>query len=225
MSIIFNHVHKRIGKNNVIQDINCEIKSGTITGLKGINGSGKTMMMRLIAGLIYPTSGEVSIDDKVLGRDISFPDSLGLMLENPAFLNTYTGYDNLKILAGIKNTISSESIYSVLERVGLNENGKKKYKKYSLGMKQRLGLAAAIMESPNILLLDEPTNALDSDGVEMVKKIVREEKDRGATIIISCHDSDILDSLADEVFVLEAGTITNFYTPNKQDSEGVENTL
>ena len=134
------------------------------------------MIMRLISGLIYASSGTVSIDDKILGKDISFPESIGLLLENPSFINKYSGYDNLRLLSDIRSAINEERIQEVMKIVGLEKSGNKKYKKFSLGMKQRLGIAAAIMERPQIVLLDEPTNALDSDGVEMVKRIINEEK-------------------------------------------------
>lgn len=209
MSIVFDHVTKVIGKNTVIDNINCSMQTGSITGLKGINGSGKTMMMRLIAGLIYPTEGQVIVDGKVIGKEISFPPSLGVMLENPAFLDTYSGYDNLKLLAGINHSIPDSEIEQALSRVGLLENKGKKYKKYSLGMKQRLGIAAAIMEHPDILLLDEPTNSLDESGVELVKQIVREERARGATVILSCHDAAILEDLADEIISIKLGKIVS----------------
>ena len=209
VSIVFDHVTKVIGHNTVIDNINCTMQTGSITGLKGINGSGKTMMMRLIAGLIYPTEGQVIVDGKVIGKEISFPPSLGVMLENPAFLDTYSGYDNLKLLAGINHSIPDSEIEQALSRVGLLENKGKKYKKYSLGMKQRLGIAAAIMEHPAILLLDEPTNSLDESGVELVKQIVREERARGATVILSCHDAAILEDLADEIISIKLGKIVS----------------
>ena len=209
VSIVFDHVTKVIGHNTVIDNINCSMQTGSITGLKGINGSGKTMMMRLIAGLIYPTEGQVIVDGKVIGKEISFPPSLGVMLENPAFLDTYSGYDNLKLLAGINHSIPDSEIEQALSRVGLLENKGKKYKKYSLGMKQRLGIAAAIMEHPAILLLDEPTNSLDESGVELVKQIVREERARGATVILSCHDAAILEDLADEIISIKLGKIVS----------------
>lgn len=209
MPIVFDHVTKVIGHNTVIDNINCKMQTGSITGLKGINGSGKTMMMRLIAGLIYPTEGQVIVDGKVIGKEISFPPSLGVMLENPAFLDTYSGYDNLKLLAGINHSIPDSEIEQALSRVGLLENKGKKYKKYSLGMKQRLGIAAAIMEHPAILLLDEPTNSLDESGVELVKQIVREERARGATVILSCHDAAILEDLADEIISIKLGKIVS----------------
>lgn len=209
MPIVFDHVTKVIGHNTVIDNINCTMQTGSITGLKGINGSGKTMMMRLIAGLIYPTQGQVIVDGKAIGKEISFPPSLGVMLENPAFLDAYSGYDNLKLLAGINHRIPDSEIEQVLSRVGLLENKGKKYKKYSLGMKQRLGIAAAIMEHPAILLLDEPTNSLDESGVELVKQIVREERARGATVILSCHDAAILEDLADEIISIQYGRIVS----------------
>lgn len=207
MSIVFDHVTKVIGHNTVIDHMSCEIPSGTITGLQGINGSGKTMMMRLIAGLIYPTEGRVIVDGAVVGKDVSFPPSLGVMLENPAFLNAYSGYDNLKLLAAINGTAVSGDIERALERVGLLDARDKKYRKYSLGMKQRLGIAAAILERPSLLLLDEPTNSLDTSGVELVKTIVQEEKTRGATVILSCHDGAILEELAEEILSIEEGKL------------------
>ena len=215
MSIEFKNVSKKLGNNIVINNVNIEIKKGIVTGLKGINGSGKTMMMRLIAGLIYATKGEVIIDGKVLGKDISFPPSIGLMLENPAFLPGYNGFDNLKMLASIKGEIKDEKIDEVLETVGLAAIDKK-YRKYSLGMKQRLGIAAAIMEEPDIILLDEPTNSLDTSGQEMVREIVAREKERGATVILSCHDSALLESMCDEIFNIEVGEITAHYEPEKE---------
>ena len=160
MDIVFENVTKKIGRNIVVDNASFTIKSNSITGLKGINGSGKTMIMRLISGLIYPTSGKVFIGNKKLGEDISFPDSIGIMLENPAFLNGYNGYDNLRILADIKSIINEDDICEVMKLVGLEESGLKKYRKFSLGMKQRLGIAAAIMEKPEILILDEPTNLI-----------------------------------------------------------------
>lgn len=207
MPIIFDRVTKVIGKHKVIDQVSCTMQTGNITGLKGINGSGKTMMMRLIAGLIYPTEGQVIVDGKSVGKEISFPPSLGIMLENPSFLNPYSGYENLKLLAGINRKISTDEIEGALSRVGLLENKDKAYKKYSLGMKQRLGIAAAIMERPAILLLDEPTNSLDESGVELVKQIVQEEKARGATVVLSCHDASVLADLADEIIAIQGGKI------------------
>ena len=145
------HVSKTIHKNEVLHDISFMMESGKIYGFQGVNGSGKTMLMRIIIGLIHPTNGSVEINGKVLGRELEFPESIGFLLENPAFLDRYSGYSNLKLLAEIQNNISDAEIKEVLSLVGLNEEAsKKKYRKYSLGMKQRLGIAAAIMENPDI---------------------------------------------------------------------------
>lgn len=206
--ISIQNLSKTIKGNAVIQDISMNLKSGVIYGFKGINGSGKTMLMRLICGLIRPTEGEIRINGKTLGKDLSFPESIGVFLENPAFLDSYSGFQNLKILASIKSVATDEDIRATLSRVGLSPNDKKKYRKYSLGMKQRLGIAAAIMEKPDIVILDEPTNSLDADGVMLVKQIVQEEKVRGALVILSCHDGALLEGLSDEIFLLERGRLT-----------------
>lgn len=188
--------------------------SGNVYGFQGINGSGKTMLMRLICGLIYPTKGEIVIDGKRLGKEITFPQSVGLLLENPAFLDSYTGFENLEMLASIKNIITREEIHEAITSVGLDPLDKRKYKKFSLGMKQRLGIAAAIMEKPDILILDEPTNSLDSSGVSLVKTILAKERERGAIIILACHDLRILQDVSDEIFLLEQGKITeHLYKP------------
>lgn len=211
-NIVIQNLSKTIKKNVVIQDISMELQSGTVYGFKGINGSGKTMLMRLICGLIRPTQGEVSINGKVLGKDLSFPESVGVFLENPAFLGSYSGFQNLKLLASIKSVADDEAIRSALSRVGLRPDDHKKYRKYSLGMKQRLGIAAAIMEKPDIVILDEPTNSLDADGVNLVKSVIKDEKKRGALVIISCHDAELLQDLSDETFLLEQGRLVGHIT-------------
>lgn len=188
--------------------------SGNVYGFQGINGSGKTMLMRLICGLIYPTKGEIVIDGKRLGKEITFPQSVGLLLESPAFLDSYTGFENLEMLASIKNIITREEIHEAITSVGLDPLDKRKYKKFSLGMKQRLGIAAAIMEKPDILILDEPTNSLDSSGVSLVKTILAKERERGAIIILACHDLPVLQDVSDEIFLLGQGKITeHLYKP------------
>lgn len=212
MNIKISHVSKIIKNNPVIKDISMELQSGAVYGFKGINGSGKTMLMRLISGLIRPSQGEISMNGKILGKDISFPNSIGVFLESPAFLDAYSGFNNLKLLASIKSVASDDDIRNTLLRVGLDPDSNKKYKKYSLGMKQRLGIAAAIMEKPEIVILDEPTNSLDEDGVDLVKHIVRNEKERGALVIVSCHDEEILKGMSDEVFLLEQGRLIGHIT-------------
>ena len=183
---------KTINKNMVLDNINLHMVSGQVYGFQGINGSGKTMLMRALIGLIHPTSGTILIDQKELGKDMDFPKSIGFLLENPTFLDMYSGPDNLRLLAGVDNNISADMINkeidSLIEEVGLKSARNKKYKKYSLGMKQRLGIAAAVLGNPDIVVLDEPTNALDDDGKDMVKRIVKMQKERGALVIISCHE-------------------------------------
>ena len=183
MIITLKDVTKKIRGNIVADHVNLTLKSGTVYGLCGYNGCGKTMLMRLIAGLIIPTEGEITFDGRVLGRDIDFPES--------------------------KGKITDEMIIQTIERVGLEPKDKKKYRKYSLGMKQRLGIAAAIMESPKLVILDEPTNALDSDGVELTKKLIAEERQRDALVIMTCHDREILEGVCDIVYTIEHGRITD----------------
>lgn len=212
--IVVNEVSKSIYGVPIINSVSMTLVSGNVYGFQGINGSGKTMLMRLICGLIYPTKGEIVIDGKRLGKEITFPQSVGLLLENPAFLDSYTGFENLEMLASIKNIITREEIHDAITSVGLDPLDKRKYKKFSLGMKQRLGIAAAIMEKPDILILDEPTNSLDSSGVSLVKTILAKERERGAIIILACHDLPVLQDVSDEIFLLEQGKITeHLYKP------------
>lgn len=211
MKLIVDHVSKTIKGIDILTDISMVLTSGHIVGFRGVNGSGKTMLMRLISGLIRPTNGTVSIDGKVLSKDISFPPSIGTLIENPAFLDGYSGFENLRILASIHNRITSENIKATISAVGLDPESYKAYRKYSLGMKQRLGIAAAVMEHPELILLDEPTNALDVDGVAMVKEIIQKEKDRGALIILCCHDSEVLNALADEVYHIQEGKLASHH--------------
>lgn len=202
---------KTINKNMVLDNINLHMVSGQVYGFQGINGSGKTMLMRALIGLIHQTSGTILINQKELGKDMDFPKSIGFLLENPTFLDMYSGPDNLRLLAGVDNNISADMINkeidSLIEEVGLKSAGNKKYKKYSLGMKQRLGIAAAVLGNPDIVVLDEPTNALDDDGKYMVKRIVKMQKERGALVIISCHEMQTLEELSDEIIRLREGRI------------------
>lgn len=196
---------KMIRKNTVLDHVTLTLEAGNVYGLHGINGSGKTMLMRAVLGLIRLTSGTISVDGKTLGREIDFPESVGFLLETPSFLDRYSGYENLMLLAGMRGKAGERQVRTALWAVGLGEAAGKKYKKYSLGMKQRLGIAAAILEQPDIVMLDEPTNALDASGVQMVKQLVRQERARGALVILSCHDAAILDELADVRIELEKG--------------------
>lgn len=206
-TIDIKNITKIIKKNTVLDNISLTMSSGKIYGFQGINGSGKTMLMRCIIGLIHPTSGCISINGKFLGKDIEFPESIGFLLENPAFLDGYTGIENLRMLTKLNRNLTDTELNTILDKVELTDAGNKKYKKYSLGMKQRLGIAAAVMEHPDILILDEPTNALDTNGINIVKDIIVSERNRGALVIISCHDTDLLINLSDEIFRLQAGQL------------------
>lgn len=201
------NVSKTIKGKSVLRNISMTLEKGRVIGFSGVNGSGKTMLMRLIAGLIFPTNGEIIIDGKKLGKEIEFPESIGLLIENPSFLDYYSGFQNLKILSSIRKEVSEEEIRDIIRCVGLDPEDKKIYKKYSLGMKQRLGIAGALLEKPEILILDEPTNALDEDGVGMLKALVAGEKERGALVIVSCHDKEVLQSMTDEIYELREGSL------------------
>lgn len=207
MQVELRHLTKKIKGVTVLDDISCSFQGGCIYGLSGKNGCGKTMMMRTIAGLIYPSSGSVLIDGKELGKDISFPESLGLLIENPAFLASYTGFENLRILANIQGGVSDEEIQNTLRKVGLDPEDKRKYYKYSLGMRQRLGIAAAIMGEPKVILLDEPINAIDADGVNEIRDVVRGLIHEDRVIIIACHDKEEMDYMADTVIQMSEGHI------------------
>lgn len=215
MSVELDSVCKSFGTSLVIDRVAFGIPDGTAVGLSGVNGSGKTMLMRIAAGLVRPSSGFVKVDGSIIGRDVSFPPSLGMLIESPAFLDFRTGRKNLEILASIKGEIGIDRVAESMEEVGLDPHDARKYRKYSLGMRQRLGLAAAFMEHPRFVILDEPTNALDSDGVDMLKRLVAAEKKRGAAILLSCHDADILDELADVVHCIESGRIVDTWETGK----------
>ena len=175
MKIEVCHVEKSLKGREVLKDISCVMESGKIYGLYGHNGSGKTMLMRCILGLIHIDHGNIIIDGKKLGKDIDFPQSVGAIIENPIFFPYATGFENLKILADIKGVIGEKEIREVLRKVGLDDQDNRTVSKYSLGMRQRLAIAQAVMEKPQLLVLDEPTNALDEDGIIMFKKIIMEE--------------------------------------------------
>ncbi|ANF94999.1 ATP-binding cassette domain-containing protein [Paenibacillus bovis] len=201
------NVTKKISGNTVLEDINLELYNQKVYGFYGANGSGKSMLFRVMSGLVKPTVGHVWVKGRKLDGNYSFPESIGVLIESPGFWPNYTGAENLKILASIKNKINEEDIRNSLQRVGLEYNDTRNYKKYSLGMKQRLAIAQAIMEKPEIIILDEPTNALDENGVELIRNIILEEKDRGATILLASHNKEDINILADEVFKISKGKL------------------
>ena len=199
---------KKILKGNVIlSDINLKLYKGKVYGFKGKNGSGKSMLFRAISGLIKPTEGEVIVNGKKIGKDISFPENLGILIEYPGFLPDFTGFKNLKYLADINKKINHDDIKSTLKAVGLNPEDNRKFKKYSLGMKQRLGIAQAVMENPDIVILDEPTNALDSDGIQLINKIIQDLKNQNKLILISNHNKEEMEMIADEIYTIHEGKL------------------
>ena len=201
------HVSKTIKKAQILKDINLELNSGTVYGFTGRNGSGKTMLFRALSGLMRLTEGAVTLDGKALGRDFSVLPSLGIVLENVGLFTNMTGKENLKYLAGLTGRIGDEEITRALERVGLDPGDRRTYRKYSLGMKQRLAIAQAIMESPDVIMLDEPTNGLDDCGVELIRKLIMEEKQRGAIVLLASHNRDDIRLLADRLYQIEAGEL------------------
>lgn len=194
---------KSIKSRPILNNVSYNFEYGKIYGIYGHNGSGKTMLLRAIAGLLVPDSGSVVIDGKVLHKDMSFPPSIGIVIENMNLLPQYNAFDNLKILGKIKKTATDENIKTALERVGLKSD--LKVKKFSLGMKQRLNIAQAVFEKQKIILLDEPTNALDNDGVQLIYKLLKEEKERGALVVITTHHKEDLEEICDVVLEMAEG--------------------
>lgn len=201
------NVTKRIKENTVLDNVSYTFKSGFVYGLYGQNGSGKTMLLRAISGLINLDSGSIFIDGEKLHDKIEFPPETGIVIENMELLPECSAKRNLQMLAKIKNIADEKDIIFSLERVGLNPDSDKKVKKFSLGMKQRLNIAQAIFENQKIILLDEPTNALDEEAVQLIYKIIREEKSRGATIIVGTHHKEDLKEVCDVILKIAEGKI------------------
>ena len=205
--IVVEGLSKKIKETVILQDVNMIVESGNIYGLRGRNGSGKTMIMRSLCGLVIPDKGAVTIDGEVLHRDIKFPRSVGVLIENPSFLPRYTGYKNLELLAKLTGGISDSDIRFAMERVGLNLDKDKAYRKYSLGMKQKLGIANAIMGEPDLIILDEPINALDEHTVVNIKTELIRLRNAGKVIVIACHDREELEFMCDVIYEIKEGMI------------------
>lgn len=196
-----------IGKNAILRAINMEMSKGKIYGFVGRNGSGKTMLMKCICGFVRVTEGKITVNGKQVGEDVDFPDNIGIIIENPEFVPYYNGYKNLKLLADVKKKIGKEEIRDAMTMAGLGPDLKLHVGRYSLGMRQRLGIAQAIMEDPDILILDEPMNGLDNEGVEDVRNILLKLKQKEKTIIIASHNKEDINILCDKVWNLEHGKI------------------
>ena len=199
------HLTKKFGDAVVLDDISMELVPGKIYGLVGRNGSGKTMLMKHILGFVHPTSGKILVDGKEIGKDIDMPQNVGAIIENPGFLPEYSGFKNLKFLAMIRGKIGNDEIKEAIRLVGLDPDSKKHVGKYSLGMRQRLGLAQALMENPDILLLDEPLSGLDNDGVREMHELLMKQKEQGRLLVIASHSKEDIAVLCDEVFRFDKG--------------------
>lgn len=200
------NVTKYFKQEKVLDDVNMSLETGHIYGIVGKNGAGKTVLFKIIAGFIKPSSGKVTVAGKIIGVDRDFPDSLGLIIETPGFLSQYNAYQNLLYLANINNKISKEDVKESIRMVGLDPGSNKKVGKFSLGMRQRLGIAQAIMENPNLIILDEPMNGLDKKGIEDVKELLLKLKGDGKTILMASHYAEDME-ICDEVFQMEEGKL------------------
>lgn len=201
------NVSKTIGQHHIFNDINLGVNVGETIGIYGANGSGKSMLLRLISGLVLPDTGSVKVFDEIIGPDNEFPQSLGAMIDQPGFILEYSGMRNLELLASINNRISKGVICEAIEKVGLNPTDPRPVKAYSTGMRQRLGVAQAIMEGPKLLLLDEPTSALDENGSKLIHNLLREHQQKGVTMIIVSHNPQEIAELSHQVYQMRAGAL------------------
>ena len=206
--ITVNNLSLTIKKHPILNNVTIKFEKGKIHGLIGRNGSGKTMLMKCICGFVKPTEGTIFVADKQIGKECDFPNSVGIIIETPGFIPYYSGYKNLKLLAELNRKISSEQIKEAMKQVGLNPELKRHVKKYSLGMRQRLGLAQAIMEDPDLLILDEPMNGLDKDGVADMREYLLNLKEQGKTILIASHSAEDIEILCDTVCEMDKGVLT-----------------
>ena len=199
------HVTKKFKEDTVLHDINISMEQGRVYGFSGNNGSGKTVLMKCICGFLPVTAGKIRVQGKVIGTEIDFPESIGVIIETPGFLTNLTGMRNLEILANLQGKISKEEIAYAIRKAGLEPSLRKSVSKYSLGMRQRLGIAQAIMEDPEFLILDEPFNGLDKHGVADIRKLLLELKGQGKTIILASHNSEDIRILCDKVYEMDGG--------------------
>ena len=207
--IIIENATKKFGTQTVLNNVSLTLEDGKIYGFVGQNGCGKTVLFKSICGFIYLDRGTITVDGKVIGKDIDIIKDAGIIIESQGFLPNYSAFKNLKFLTMIKDNIGDEQIKSTLISVGLDPESKKVVGKFSLGMRQRLGIAQAIMENPHILILDEPMNGLDKRGVEDIRKILMDLKKKGKLILLASHNPLDIDILCDCVYELDAGTIVN----------------
>ena len=202
------NVVKRFRDQVVLKNVSISFEKGRIHGIVGRNGSGKTVLFKCICGLMHPEEGVILVNGKRVGRDVDMPESIGAIIEAPGFLPNYSGYKNLRFLANIRRKIGKEEIMNVLKTVGLDPESRKHVGKYSLGMRQRLGIAQAIMEDPEILILDEPMNGLDNAGVQDIRALLLELKAQGKTILLASHNHEDIAALCDTVHEMDGGILS-----------------
>ena len=201
------HIHKKFGDNTIFNDACACFENGKISGIIGKNGSGKTVLLRLLIGLYYADKGQILVDGKCVGKDMEFTQNVGFIIETPRFLPGFTGRENLAMLARLNHKIGRQEVRNAMLRVGLDPDNKKKLGKYSLGMRQRLGIAQAIMENPDIMILDEPTNALDKEGVQGLRNMLHSFAEEGKTIVLATHAQADIDDFCDQLFEIMGGQL------------------
>ena len=206
-AIVIEKLHRSFGKEEILHGISHEFETGKIHGIVGNNGSGKTVMMKCICGFLRPDDGRILVRDREVGKDMDFPEDMGIIIETPGFLPGVSGFKNLKILASLRRIADEKKIRETMERVGLDPDLKKNVNKYSLGMRQRLGIAQAIMEDPSILILDEPFNGLDKHGVAQIRNLIKDLRSEGRTIILASHNQADIDELCDTVCEMDDGNM------------------
>lgn len=207
--IQINDLHFSSREKEILKGISVSFERGKIHGIVGDNGCGKTIFFKCICGILKASSGEIVIDGGKLGEKMEFYDDMGFLIDGPGYIPYYSGYKNLLLLAAIKNRIKKEDVKNAIDQVGLNPDDKRPVRKYSLGMKQRLGLAQAFMENPALIIVDEPMNSLDRSGVQIMRNILLQKKSEGATVLISSHNEEDIRVLCDDIYEMDDGVIIN----------------
>ena len=208
ISISVQHVYKDFNGEEVLRDVHHDFEAGKIHGIVGNNGSGKTVLFKCICGFLFPSKGKIMVDYEQVGRDMDFPEDMGIIIETPGFLPALTGFKNLHLLASLKRRVGNKEIRETIRRAGLDPDLKKHVAKYSLGMRQRLGIAQAIMEDPSLLVLDEPFNGLDKQGVREMRELIKGLRAKGKTILLASHNAGDIEELCDTVCEMDAGILT-----------------
>jgi ABC-2 type transport system ATP-binding protein len=208
IAISVHHVFKEFNGEQILNDVHHDFEAGKIHGIIGNNGSGKTVLFKCICGFLFPTRGKILVDYEQVGKDTDFPEDMGIIIETPGFLPQHSGLKNLEILASLRKKADMEKIIQTLQRVGLDPGMKKPVSKYSLGMRQRLGIAQAIMEDPLFLIFDEPMNGLDKRGVKEMRELFKGLREEGKTILLASHNAEDISELCDTVCEMDAGVLT-----------------